>query len=153
MIHLPLDFKEFLKLLNDYRVEYLLVGGYAVAYYGYPRSTGDMDIWVAMHPDNAKQIIAVLKDFGFGAVALSPDIFLEENKIIRMGNPPLRIELLTTISGVSFEACYSQRTIDVIDDIELALISLHHLKVNKKASGRLKDLNDLEHLPGEEANP
>ena len=146
-IELPNDFKEFLKLLNSYEVEYLLVGGYAVGYYGYPRATGDMDIWIAVHPDNASKLIRVLGDFGFGTVGLSEALFLQENKIIRMGNPPIRIEILTTISGVEFSACYVQRVSDVIDDVPVHLIDLAHLKQNKQAAGRYKDLDDLDNLP------
>ena len=116
-IQLPLDFKEFLKLLNAHRVEYLLVGGYAVSYYGYPRATADLDLWIACHSENAEKLVAVLGKFGFGIAQLSADIFLQENKIIRMGVPPMRIELLTTLSGVRFEACYSERVIDIIDGV------------------------------------
>lgn len=145
-IHLPSDFKEFLQLLHAHQVEYLLIGGYAVGYYGYPRATADIDIWIAMHPRNAKKVVEVLKEFGFGAAELSVDLFLKEDQIIRMGMPPIRIEILTTISGVSFAACYKERIVDDLDGIEVNLISLHHLKINKKASGRHKDLNDLENL-------
>lgn len=144
---LPLDFKEFLKSLNAHGVEYLLIGGYAVGYYGYPRATGDMDIWIAVHPDNADRMVRALKSFGFDSPDVSADIFLQEKSIIRMGRPPIRIEIITKISGVSFEECYSQRVIDTIDGVQVALISLPHLKINKQASGRHKDLDDLEHLP------
>ena len=146
-INLPLDFKEFLKLLNSYEVEYLLVGGYAVGYYGYPRATGDMDIWIAVHPDNANKLMRVLSDFGFGTVGLSEALFLQENKIIRMGNPPIRIEILTSISGVEFSECYAQRVSDVIDNVQVNLIDLLHLKQNKQSAGRYKDLDDLDNLP------
>jgi predicted nucleotidyltransferase len=145
-VHLPPDFKEFLQLLNSRQVEYLLIGGYAVGYYGYPRATADMDIWIAIEPENAEKVVEVLQEFGFGVEELTPDLFLEEEQIIRMGLPPVRIEILTTISGVSFEECYAARQIDVLDGVEVNLISLEHLKVNKKASGRYKDLNDLENL-------
>jgi hypothetical protein len=146
-IHLPLDFREFLQLLNSHQVEYLLIGGYAVSYYGYPRATVDMDIWVAISPNNATKIVDVLREFGFNVPELSDSLFLQENKVIRMGVPPMRLEVLTTISGVDFATCYAHRTIDVIDGVELNIISLEHLKQNKKASGRYKDLNDLENLP------
>lgn len=146
-MQLPLDFKDFLKLLNLKQVEYLLIGGYAVTYYGYPRSTGDMDIWIAINPDNAEKIVEVLKEFGFNLPDLSPELFLQENKIIRMGVPPLRLEILTTISGVTFTDCFAERLVTKIDDIDVNLISLKHLKLNKQASGRFKDLNDLENLP------
>lgn len=133
-------------MLNSHQVEYLLIGGYAVGYHGYPRATADMDLWVAIHQENAEKLVAVLKEFGFDVPELSTDLFLKENQIVRMGVPPMRIELLTTISGVSFEECYSERIIDVIDGVEVSIINLKHLKLNKRASGRHKDLDDLEHL-------
>jgi predicted nucleotidyltransferase len=145
-IELPPDFKEFLKLLNDKGVQYLLIGGYAVAYYGYPRATNDIDVWIAIEPENAKQMVAALREFGFDLAELSPNLFMQENKIIRMGNPPMRIEVSTGISGVEFQKCYSERVMDTIDGVEIPIISLENLKINKKAAGRLKDLNDLENL-------
>jgi hypothetical protein len=146
-INLPPDFKEFLQLLSAHQVEYLLIGGYAVAYHGYPRATADMDIWIALHPQNAEKVVAALKAFGFDLPELSPALFLKEGQIIRMGVPPLRIEIATSISGVHFEECYVARVIDILDEVEVNLISLPHLKVNKKAAGRHKDLDDLENLP------
>ncbi|NKQ34965.1 MAG: hypothetical protein HF973_05035, partial [Chloroflexi bacterium] len=119
----------------------------AVGYHGYPRATVDMDIWVAIHPQNAARIVAALKEFGFDLPDLDDSLFLEEGKVIRMGMPPMRLEILTSISGVIFEACYAERIVDIIDGVEVNLISLHHLKQNKLASGRYKDLNDLENLP------
>jgi hypothetical protein len=141
------DFKEFLKLLNAHKVEYLLIGGYAVGYYGYPRATADMDIWIAMNPANADKVITVLKEFGFNEPDLLPEVFLKEKQIIRMGFPPVRIEIATTISGVNFDECYAQRVVAEIDGIQTNLISLSHLKMNKKASARHQDIADLEHLP------
>jgi len=146
-IELPDDFKEFLRLLNVQEVEYLLIGGYAVGYYGYPRVTADIDIWIAINPQNAAKVVTALKDFGFDLPELSSELFLKDNQIIRMGVPPLRIEITTGISGVDFHECYVERQTAVLDDIEVKLISLRHLKINKRASGRHKDLNDLENLP------
>ena len=145
-IELPLDFKEFLKLLNEKGVRYLLIGGYAVGYHGYPRATNDMDVWIAIHPDNAQKIVEVLKEFGFDHPELTPKLFLQENKIIRMGNPPMRLEISTGISGVEFEECYASRIVDTLDGMQVSIIDLPHLKANKKAAGRLKDLADLENL-------
>jgi predicted nucleotidyltransferase len=145
-IRLPPDFSEFLKLLNSEKVEYLLVGGYAVGYYGFPRATGDMDIWVASTPENAARIVAVLKRFGFSDSTLSPEPFLKPEQVIRMGFPPLRIELLTGISGVTFPESFAQKTVGVLDGVPVNLISLDDLKINKKTSGRLKDLSDLQQL-------
>jgi predicted nucleotidyltransferase len=135
-----------LKLLNSHKVEYLLIGGYAVGYHGYPRATADMDLWVAIHQENAEKLVVVLKEFGFDVPELSVNLFLKADQIVRMGIPPMRIELLTTISGVSFEECYSEQIIDVIDGVEVSIINLRHLKLNKQASGRHKDLDDLKNL-------
>ena len=146
-IELPLDFKEFLRLFNEKGVRYLLIGGYAVGYHGYPRATNDMDIWIAVHPDNAERMVAVLREFGFDLPELTTDLFLMENKITRMGHPPMRLEISTGISGVEFEECYASRIVDTIDGVEINIIDLPHLKANKKAAGRFKDLADLENLP------
>jgi hypothetical protein len=134
-------------LLNAHKVEYLLIGGYAVGYHGYPRATADMDVWTAMNPVNADRIVAVLKEFGFNPPDLSAELFLKEWQIIRLGVPPVRIEIATTVSGVDFSQCYAERVVDVLDGVKVNLISLNHLKINKKASGRHQDLADLENLP------
>ena len=147
MILLPPDLKDFLRLLNSNKVEYLLVGGYAVGYYGYPRATGDMDIWIARNPDNAANVMTVLQAFGFGSSSVLPTLFLTPDKVFRMGNPPLRIELLTDISGVEFADCWESREVTMIEDIIVNIINLDDLKRNKLASGRMKDKNDLKHLP------
>jgi len=147
MIHLPPDFKEFLKLLNAHQVEYLLIGGYAVGYHGYPRATADIDIWIAMDPTNAQKVVAVLKEFGFDLPELSPELFLKEWQVVRLGVPPVRIEIATTISGVNFSECYAEKVLGELDGEQVKLIDLKHLKINKKASGRHQDLADLEKLP------
>jgi hypothetical protein len=146
-IGLPPDFKEFLRLLHTNHVEYLLIGGYAVGYHGYPRATNDMDIWIALNPENAIKMTKVIKDFGFDTLDLSTELFLQKDRIVRMGLPPIRIEVLLEISGVQFDQCYEERIDAAIDDIPVKLINLKHLKINKRASGRYKDLDDLEHLP------
>ncbi|MCB4790482.1 MAG: nucleotidyltransferase [Elusimicrobia bacterium] len=146
MIQLPQDFKEFLKLLNSKEVEYLVIGGYAIGYYGYPRATGDLDIWVAINESNAQKLFNVLKEFGFNSPDITESIFKEKDKVIRMGNPPLRIEILTSISGIEFEKAYKNRKIEKIEDISVNFIGFKDLIKNKKASGRHKDLDDVEHL-------
>ncbi len=146
-ILLPNDFKDFLRLLNENHAEYLLVGGYAVGYYGHPRATGDMDIWIDTTLENALRVVAALQAFGFGSTAPPPEMFSRPDLVIRMGNPPLRLELLTGISGVEFQECWRVREVAVLDGITVNIINLDSLKVNKKASGRVKDLNDLENLP------
>lgn len=146
-IRLPPDFKELLKLFNSHGVEYLLVGGFSVGYYGYPRSTGDIDLWVGTSRRNAERIVAALSEFGFGATTLSVQQFREEDRIVRMGVPPLRVDILTGVSGLKFRKCYAARRNARIDGIQVNVISLEHLKENKRASGRHKDLDDLENLP------
>lgn len=144
---LPQDFKEFLKLLEDEKVEYLLIDGYAVGYYGYPRATADMNVWIAVNPVNAQKIVMVLERFGMKMPEVSVDLFLDKGKIIRMGVPPMRIEIQTDISGVEFTPCFFRRRRVDMGGIEVNLIDLEDLKINKSASGRHKDLEDLEHLP------
>ena len=144
---LPQDFRDFLKLLNENEVEYLLIGGYAVTYHGYPRSTYDMDIWIGTSQANAESMVRVMESFGFTGGDISPQLFLSEKCLIRMGVPPVRLEILTSISGVRFGDCYHHRIVDVIDDVEVSIINLQDLRKNKAASGRHKDLDDLQHLP------
>ncbi len=146
-IELHPDFKDFLRLLNLHKVEYILVGGYAVGYHGYPRATGDMDIWIAVNDANAEKVVAAVSDFGMPKESLSRELFLEKNKIIRMGVPPVRIELITGASGVDFAECYKRCETVNIDDLVVNIISLNDLKMNKRAAGRHKDLEDIEHIP------
>ena len=146
-IHLPQDFKEFFQSFNRHEVEYLLVGGYAVGYHGYPRATIDIDVWVAANPENARRVVTALEDFGFGSQVLVEGLFLESDQVVRMGLPPMRIEIMTSILGVQFRDAYDQRVEDVLDGVPVKLISLQHLKANKIAAARAKDLADLEELP------
>jgi hypothetical protein len=145
-IRLPPDFKEFFQLLNSERVEYLLVGGHAVGYYGYPRATGDLDVWIAVSEANAAGMARVLERFGFSKKAVSSALFLKENAVIRIGVPPLRIDLLTSVTGVDFTECFADRTKAVVDGVEVNIIGLDHLRANKRTIARAKDLDDLEHL-------
>ena len=146
-IEFPQDFSEFLKLLNAHHVEYLLIGGFAVAIHGYPRATADMDVWVAQNRTNAERIVDCLREFGFDTPDLVPELFDDPDRIIRMGEAPLRIEILTSIDGVNFDDCYSRSHQQIVDGSTVPVISLNDLKANKRASGRSKDQNDLENLP------
>jgi hypothetical protein len=133
-----------LKLLSSHDVRYLLIGGYAVNYHGYPRATGDIAVWIDREPSNAVKVAEALREFGFRQA--SADLFTEARSVVRMGSPPLRIEELTSISGVEFDSCYERRIVGELDGIQVNMISAGDLKANKKASGRLKDLADLEEL-------
>ena len=104
-IRLPADFRDFLRLLNSHLVEYLLVGCYAVCYHGHYRNTGDIDFWIAVHPENAAKLVRLIREFGFDVPDLSEELFLQKGRIIRMGIEPVRIELLTEISGCEFREC------------------------------------------------
>jgi len=146
-IEFPQDFSEFLKLLNAHHVEYLLIGGFAVAMHGYPRATADMDVWVARRRSNGERIVACLREFGFDTPNLTPELFDEPDRIIRMGEAPLRIEILTSIDGVSFDDCAQRAETQSVDGTPVPVISLADLKTNKRASGRAKDIDDLENLP------
>jgi hypothetical protein len=106
-----------------------------------------MDIWIEMSKPNSKKIAATFRDFGMPNEAISESLFLEKNKVIRMGVPPVRLEVITSASGVDFNECYSNREVIEIDGIPINFISLQDLKKNKHAAGRYKDLEDLEHLP------
>jgi hypothetical protein len=146
-IQFPTEFSELLTFLGAHEVRYLIVGGYAVAYHGYPRTTGDLDVWIERTDDNAVRVVEALRAFGFDVAALRPELFLEEDRIVRMGHPPLRVEILTSASGVAFGDCYEERIVDTLGGAQADIIGLQCLKANKRASGRHKDLDDLENLP------
>ncbi|HXA13866.1 MAG TPA: nucleotidyltransferase [Opitutaceae bacterium] len=146
MEKLDRNFADFLKLLNSHGVEYLVIGGYAVGYHGFVRATGDLDIFVGISDQNAEGLLAVFREFGFDAPRLKKELFLEKDKIVRIGQPPLRIEVLNAISGVSFAEAYGKRIEEPIDGVRVPFIDLASLLKNKAASGRLKDLADIEAL-------
>lgn len=141
------DFKDFLRLLTEHEVKYLLIGGYAVAYHGYPRPTYDLDLWVQPVEENAERVVQALTEFGFGTAELSPELFLPSRNLIRLGRAPYLIEISTQIDGVNFDECYRRRERTSLGGISVSLLSLADLRANKRASGRLKDLADLENLP------
>ena len=143
------DFKELLALLNEHKVEYVIVGGYALAFHGAPRYTGDMDIFVKNHKQNAKRILAALKDFGFGSLELSIDDFEQPNMVIQLGITPVRIDIITSLTGVTWEQVYSNRVKGKYGDVPAEYIGRGELVANKRAVGRKRDLADLEAL-GEE---
>ncbi len=138
------DYKELLKLLNENKVEYLVVGAFALGFYGSPRNTGDIDIWISISKENAKRMEKTLIDFGVGFPGYSENDFLEEGSVIQIGVPPVRVDILTSISGVTFEDAFKNKEIIIIDEIEVSYICKNDFIQNKKASGRLKDLADIE---------
>ncbi len=140
------DLKELLLLLNANKVRYLVVGGYAVAAHGHPRYTKDLDVWIDRTQTNAKKLIKVLEQFGFGSFGLGEKDFLKPDQIIQLGIPPARVEIFTTLKGVDFKKCYPRRLEAKIDGAPVNFIDLENLKKNKKAVGRLQDLADLENL-------
>jgi predicted nucleotidyltransferase len=140
------DFKEFIKLLNENEVRYLLVGGYAIAMHGHPRYTKDMDLWIWLNKRNAEKLLVVLDRFVFSGLNYRIEDFLNPENVIQLGVPPNRIDLITDLTGVEFETCYESRIKIKIDEIEIPLIDLENLKKNKRALGRHQDLADLENL-------
>lgn len=142
------DFKEFIQSLNDSQVRYLVVGGYAVAMHGYPRYTKYLDVWIQMTVENAVRIIQALDNFGFGALGLKSQDFLEEDTIIQLGYPPRRIDIITTLPGITFDECFGARLETEVDGIQVNFIDLENLKKNKRAAGRAQDLADVENLGG-----
>lgn len=140
------DFKEFIKLLNKNKVKYLVVGGYALAFHGYPRYTKDIGIWVWADKKNAENILQTLQDFGFSSLDLKEEDFLSPGYVVQLGQPPSRIDLLTSVTGLEFEACYASKVHSNIEGSEIDFIDLENFKTNKKAVGRHQDLADLENL-------
>ena len=122
------------RLLNSHGVEYLVVGGYAVGYHGYPRATGDLDIWIAVSEANAERAAQALRAFGMPELETTKWLFTEKDKVVRMGVPPVQTKVITGASGVEFNECYSRREIVEIDDIPVNFISLDDLKSNKRAA-------------------
>jgi hypothetical protein len=144
------DFKEFVKSLNDNGVRYLVVGGYAVAFHGHPRYTRDLDVWVEGSRENALRLIRALADFGFGSLGLKVEDFLDPNQVVQLGYPPNRIDILASLEGVDFSGCYEKKVETALEDVTVSFIDLASLKKNKKSTGRLQDLADVESLGGEE---
>jgi hypothetical protein len=145
-MNLNQDYKEFLKLLNENGVEFLVVGGYALGFHGYPRYTGDIDIWLNVNERNAERIIKAIEGFGFSSLGLKKQDFLEKDNVIQLGYPPIRIDILTSIDGVEFNEAFKNKTTVLLDNININFIGIQELKKNKKASGRKQDLADLERL-------
>lgn len=140
------DFKEFLTLLLDENVEFVLIGGYAVAYHGYPRFTGDMDILLSRSTENATKVLKVLGRFGFGSLQITNSDLETEGNVIQLGFPPVRIDLITSIDGVENSELFHGRIEGDFYGLKVPIIAKEHLIRNKRATGRVQDLLDLENL-------
>lgn len=140
------DFKELLELLNAHKVDYLIVGGYALALHGCPRFTGDLDVYISTHVENARKVLTVLKEFGFGSLNLSEDDFTQTDNIVQLGVPPVRIDFVTSIDGVEWADAWLNRETGTWANVPLCYLSRDDFIANKRATGRLKDLADVESL-------
>jgi hypothetical protein len=145
-IKLTQDFKEFLGLLNSEKIEYLLIGGYAVALYGYIRPTKDLDVWIATDATNLAKVRGALAKFGFAEASIPEPMFTSEQTVLRMGFPPNQLELLSGIAGLTFRECFTRAKPSVIDGVTVPVIDYDDLKRNKLATGRAGDRVDVERM-------
>jgi predicted nucleotidyltransferase len=150
---LPKDFRELLESLNANGVRYLLIGGHAVGCYGYSRSTNDIDFFVAADLDNANRLVTCLTEFGFGSENLSPELFTAKDSLVIIGVEPLAVDFLNYLTGVEFEAAFASRNLVDDDGLQISVIGLDDLIKNKIATGRHKDLADVEYLKRIRSDP
>jgi hypothetical protein len=140
-------FQEFIELLEKHEVKYLVVGGYAVGFHGFPRYTGDLDVFIAISEKNSEKILKVFEDFGFSDLGLSIDDFLEEEIVVEIGREPMKIQVLTGIDGVTFDECYiGKEFLSFSEALKVPFIGYEALLKNKEASPRAKDKIDFEEL-------
>lgn len=141
------DFKEFIKLLNAEKVEYLVIGGYAVVFHGYPRFTGDIDFWINPTRENVDRVLTVLKKFGFGALGVKREELMSPNMVHQFGHQPIRIDVLGSVEGVSsFAECYKRRKTKTVGGVKVHIIGREDLIRNKRLVGRPRDLEDVKQL-------
>lgn len=141
------NFQEFIGLLEKHAVEYLVVGGYAVGFHGFPRYTGDLDIFIGISERNSKSILKVFSEFGFSDLGLTPEDFQQEEMVVEIGRAPLKIQVLTGIDGVTFRECFEDREfLELGKELKVPFIGIDALLKNKAASPRAKDKIDLEEL-------
>jgi predicted nucleotidyltransferase len=139
-------FREFLKLLIDNGIRFVVVGGYAVGIHGFPRYTGDMDVFVAFDAENAARLKRVFELFGFDDLGLSENDFRQADSVIEIGREPTKIQILTGIDGVDFSDAYANRIHVDLDGLQVPFLGFDDLLKNKKASARSKDLIDVDEL-------
>jgi predicted nucleotidyltransferase len=140
------DFEDFIKLLHKNEVDYLVVGGYALAFHGKPRHTGDLDIWINNSEANAEKLLLAIADFGLSSLGLTKSDFMQEGYVTQIGYPPLRIDLLNSIDGVKFEDAFQNRLSVDVNGFNVNYIGLKEFIQNKTASGRSQDLADLKEI-------
>jgi len=140
------DFEDFIGLLNQHNVDYMVVGGYALAFHGKPRHTGDLDIWIDISDDNAGKMVRVIEEFGMSSLGMERADFLKEGVITQIGYPPLRIDILNEIDGVDFKEAYPNKLIIDVEGLPVKYIGLNDLIKNKQTSGRKQDISDVNEL-------
>jgi len=145
-LDVPSDFRELLECLNAREADYLVVGAYALAFHGAPRATGDIDLLVKPDPQNAQRVVAALNDFGFESLGFAPEDFQRPDKVVQLGVSPVRADLMTSISGVSWEQAWDTREAGTISGVPVHFIGRRAYIANKRAAGRTKDLADVEAL-------
>ena len=143
------DFRELLALLNAHKVEYIIVGAYALAYHGAPRYTGDLDILVRPQAENERRILQALDDFGFGKLDLAEEDFFFPGKVVQLGVAPVRVDIVTSLTGVSWEEAAAGRVKGTFGDVAVYYLGKEEFLRNKRALGRKKDMADIEAI-GEE---
>lgn len=142
----PSDFKEWLECLNAHGTEYLVIGAYALAFHGAPRATGDIDVYVKPSRENATRLLAALDEFGFGSLNLTPEELEVPDQVVQLGVAPIRVDIITSISGVSWQEAWESKEQGTISGVPVNFIGRGAYIANKRASGRLKDLADVEAL-------
>jgi hypothetical protein len=140
------DYRDLLRSLNAHGVKYVIVGAYALAHHGAPRATGDLDILIDSTEDNARLVICALKDFGFESPDLCAEDLREPESVIQLGVPPVRVDLITSLTGVSWDEVFAGRDASTYGDVPVFYIGREQLLANKRALGRKRDLADLEAL-------
>ena len=139
-------FREFVELLERKGVKYLLVGGYAVGFHGFPRYTGDLDVFIAIDPENANKILEVFEAFGFSDLKLTTNDFLEDDMVVEIGREPLKIQILTGIDGIQFDDAYIRKVYWTDQDLSIPFIGFEDLLKNKESTGRGRDKIDVQEL-------
>lgn len=145
-MELEKDFREFIELLNKLDVQYLVIGGFAVNFHGYPRYTKDIDLWLWIAEENINRLMKALNEFGFGDVGLKKDDFLNPENIIQLGYEPYRIDLVIDVEGINFQECYKRKVVADLEEIKINFLSLQDLIDIKKKTGRPQDLADADQL-------